>query len=565
VTPARARCRRSARPPSTAAEPVTPRLIPVLLFLGTLGALLPGLGDQYVWSKDEARPALVAREMVENGHWLVPHLGGHVYTRKPPLFSWLVALASGSRVTEWSLRLPAAMAAATTVAVTYAIGARAFGTAGGLASALLLASSVAFFQWGRTGRMESLLVLWITLAFWSLGRWRAEQRAGDAALFGLWLGLGLLTKGPIALVPLIAAAVAGAVSATPFRQRAAHLAVAMGIAVAAVLAWLGLAALTPAFAGYVDAMTASFAEEVAARPPRSYGYAAGSVLSGFLPWSVALPVVAVMVARAGPTVGRTLLLPVTWAVVVLGVFGVLVSPREAYFLPAYPALALLTGWAWTAASPLARRWLLAAGTIVVAGGGGAALVLALQRHPLVVHDVPVLVAPGVAATLFAMALALALGGAWLARHDRRVALAIAGGAAALVFLVVTEIAVGTPAANRFLPTREAAARFAARLPAGAEVTYLDRRFVTALMFYLPTRGHELRSMDLVRPLLGRPHLHALVVHAEAVAMANSMCLPVRVLHRETLDGVAYVLVDFEGPRRVWVFGDECLPHLEAGR
>ena len=89
-----------------------------------------------------------------------------------------------------------------------------------------------------------------------------------------------------------------------------------------------------------------------------------------------------------------------------------------------------------------------------------------------------------------------------------------------------------------------------------------RRFVTALVFYLPTRGHELRRMDLVRPLLGRTGPYALVVHAEAVAMANSMCLPVRVLHRETLDGVAYVLVDFEGPRRVWVFGDECLPYFD---
>ena len=37
------------------------RVIPVLVFLGTLVALLPGLGDQYVWSKDEARPGLVAR------------------------------------------------------------------------------------------------------------------------------------------------------------------------------------------------------------------------------------------------------------------------------------------------------------------------------------------------------------------------------------------------------------------------------------------------------------------------------------------------------------------------
>jgi 4-amino-4-deoxy-L-arabinose transferase-like glycosyltransferase len=501
--------------------------------------------------------------MVEGGHWLVPHLGGRVYANKPPLFPWLVALASGPRVTEWSLRLPAAVAAAVTVAVTYAIGARAFGAGGGLVSAMLLASSVAFFQWGRTGRMESLLVLWITLAFWSLGRWRARERPGDAALFGLWLGLGALTKGPIALVPLAAAVAAGATAVAPPRRRARHLGLALGVAAAALLAWLGVAAAaTSAFAGYLDAVAASFAEDVATRPPRAYGYATATVLRGFLPWSVALPVVVVMVARAGRPGLRALLLPITWAVVVLAVFGVLVSPREAHFLPVYPALALLTGWAWTSAPPAPRRWLLAAGLAVVAAGGAAAGVLALQRRALVVHGVPMAVAPGVGAGLVALAAGLVVTGAWLARRDRRVALGVLGGAGALVFLLVTELAVGTPSANQALPTREVAARFAARLPAGAEVTFLDRRFVTALVFYLPTRGHELRRMDLVRPLLGRSGLHALVLQAEAVAMANSMCLPVRVLHRETLDRVAYVLVDFEGPRRVWVFGDECLPYLE---
>jgi 4-amino-4-deoxy-L-arabinose transferase-like glycosyltransferase len=532
------------------------------LLVGTLLALLPGLGEQHVWSKDEARPGLVAREMVEGGHWLVPHLGGRVYADKPPLFPWLVALASGPRVTEWSLRLPAALAAAATVAVTYAIGARAFGATGGLVSAALLASSAAFFQWGRTGRMESLVVLWITLAFWSLGRWRAEPRPRDAALFGLWLGLGLLTKGPIALVPLAAAVVAGVTAPAPAARRVRHCGLALGVALVTLLAWLGLAAgTTPAFAGYVDAVAATLSEEVTARAPRSYGYVVRTVLTGFLPWSVALPVVAAILLRAGRRAAGVRL-PLVWAAIVLGVFGVLVSHREVHFLPVYPALALLTGWAWTTASAADRRWLLAAGLAVIAGGAAAGIALALRLSPLVVHGVPMVAAPGIGGALVILAAAIAVGGAWLARRGHQAALAVLGCAGALAFLLVTEVAIDTPSANRALPTREIAARFAARLPAGADVAYLDRRFVTALLFYLPTRGRELPRMDLVRPLLDRPNLHALVLHAEAVAMANSMCLPVRVLHQETLARVDYVLVDFQGPPRVWVFGDECLPYLD---
>ncbi|MGH7335845.1 MAG: ArnT family glycosyltransferase, partial [Candidatus Rokuibacteriota bacterium] len=82
------------------------RLIPLAVFVVVGLLLLPDLGGQNVWSKDEARDGLVARDMVERGSWLIPHIGGRVYPFKPPLFHWLVALTSPGGVTEWSLRLP---------------------------------------------------------------------------------------------------------------------------------------------------------------------------------------------------------------------------------------------------------------------------------------------------------------------------------------------------------------------------------------------------------------------------------------------------------------------------
>ena len=61
-----------------------------ILALAAAAALLflPGLGGRDLWNPDEARYAVVAREMLERGDLFVPHLNGEVYTQKPPLLFW---------------------------------------------------------------------------------------------------------------------------------------------------------------------------------------------------------------------------------------------------------------------------------------------------------------------------------------------------------------------------------------------------------------------------------------------------------------------------------------------
>jgi len=65
-----------------------------LLFLLLLVAaivLAAGLGLRDPWPADEPRFALIAKDMVEGGTWLIPRVGGVLYPDKPPLFFWLVA------------------------------------------------------------------------------------------------------------------------------------------------------------------------------------------------------------------------------------------------------------------------------------------------------------------------------------------------------------------------------------------------------------------------------------------------------------------------------------------
>ena len=75
----------------------------LLLFLGLLGT-------RSLNEPDEGRYAEIAREMVETGNWLVPHIWYVPHLDKPPFTYWAVAASlSVFGVNEWAARLPLAL------------------------------------------------------------------------------------------------------------------------------------------------------------------------------------------------------------------------------------------------------------------------------------------------------------------------------------------------------------------------------------------------------------------------------------------------------------------------
>jgi 4-amino-4-deoxy-L-arabinose transferase len=57
----------------------------LLLFLFGELIFLFNLGQRDLWEPDETRYAVVLREMIDNGDWIVPHLNGAIYAL-PPCF-----------------------------------------------------------------------------------------------------------------------------------------------------------------------------------------------------------------------------------------------------------------------------------------------------------------------------------------------------------------------------------------------------------------------------------------------------------------------------------------------
>ncbi len=155
------------------------------------------------------RYAEVAREMIRSGEWVVPHLNGEVYIDKPPLLFWLIAIPASlyGSVTALIARWPSAFAGWVGIIILFLWGKRIYGTirSGLIAGGLLLSSYQYFFQ-ARLPKTDILLCLFMLLSLFFFYFGYAAKGGKRSLLYGLSffsMGLGVLTKGPFGLLPLV--------------------------------------------------------------------------------------------------------------------------------------------------------------------------------------------------------------------------------------------------------------------------------------------------------------------------------------------------------------------------
>jgi 4-amino-4-deoxy-L-arabinose transferase-like glycosyltransferase len=352
--------------------------------------LLFRLGATDLWAPDEPRYAEVAEEIRSFEHGpaglVLLHVGGAPYTQKPPLYYWLAALAgaAGGRVTEVAARLPSALSGIALVALTLAFGRSLFpaSPAAGPWSALVLLGVHRFVHLARRAQLDVLLALCealALLAFWRLDRGRGSRRGNAAALHGA-LGLAVLVKGPVGLLPLAVAAAYLAWERRLGRLRDACPPWAWLLSLGPGLAWLaGAVALAPN--GFFDAAVVDnllgrfFAGTSHVRP---FYYFAYQFPLDFLPWTLLWPLAwgaARRGLRAAPERAAPWRFLLSWLGVFLVFFSLSAGKRGLYLLPAFPAAALLCGAAVDEAlgeQPRLPRWLGIAlavpGALLFAGG-----------------------------------------------------------------------------------------------------------------------------------------------------------------------------------------------------
>ncbi len=161
---------------------------------------------------DEPRYAWIARDMAETGDWVTPRLYGKPWFEKPPLFYWGAALCFKLfGVSEAAARLPSAISALLATLALAWLALRLYGAETARWLLLLLPTTVGMIGFSHAAATDmpfsAMFTIAVVCAAVVLGLTRNENtpilpRTPWLALilFGFFLGLAVLAKGPAAII-----------------------------------------------------------------------------------------------------------------------------------------------------------------------------------------------------------------------------------------------------------------------------------------------------------------------------------------------------------------------------
>lgn len=175
----------------------------LVLWMAVLGFAFQGARG--IWEPDEGRYVAIALNMLTTGDYLVPRLDReHPHYAKPPLTYWAIAASiSTFGRTEWAVRLPSAAAFFLTGLVVTMLGA-AIELRRPMLAATVWSTTLLPFLAASIATTDMLLTLFESLAVLGYLQWR--RRASQRGVWLMWLSFGVafMTKGPPALLPLLA-------------------------------------------------------------------------------------------------------------------------------------------------------------------------------------------------------------------------------------------------------------------------------------------------------------------------------------------------------------------------
>jgi 4-amino-4-deoxy-L-arabinose transferase-like glycosyltransferase len=327
------------------------RLLAALLCVAVLPYFVD-LGGSSIWDANEAYYVETPREMIERGDYINPSFNYEPRFNKPVLSYWIVAaLYNVFGVSVGVQRVAIAASAMAMIAAAFFI-ARAASPhpLAPLLAALGLAAGPRFFMFSRRILVDMAVTAFMTLTllFFVLSERYPARRRLFLVLMYLCVGLGVLTKGPVAAaIPMAVFVAYLAVNRELHRLREMMIPAGTAIALAVAAPWYVLLYVQHGWRYisefFIGENLMRYAETVGvqARGPEFY---LPIVFSDSLPWSLCLPAAAIAWARERHRADlhhrlRTLLL--LWIGIIVVVFSFSQTKQDLYIFPIVSAIAAL--------------------------------------------------------------------------------------------------------------------------------------------------------------------------------------------------------------------------------
>ena len=356
----------------------------IWLFLICWLAFLWNLGSTGLVDETEPLFAEAARQMTVTGDWIVPFFNGETRFDKPILIYWLIAIAYKILgVNSWAVRLPSALSAIALVCLgfytlwSFGIGAdesqpeissyanqtHRYWLCAALGSALI-ALNPETIVWARIGASDMLLTGCIGGALLSF--FIAYAQPSKPRLQGRWylifyvlIALGILTKGPVAIVLpglIIGTFLFYLGNGREVLQEmrplwGGFLILSIALPWYVLVIWRSGWAYINSFFGYhnIERFT-----NVVNRHSAPWYFYFLVVLIGFAPWSIYLPM---SIARlkfwqraywsSSHRSTQLGLFALFWFICIFGFFTIATTKLPSYILPLMPAAAILVALNWS--------------------------------------------------------------------------------------------------------------------------------------------------------------------------------------------------------------------------
>jgi len=352
----------TAQPPAESSATPAQRIGWAILILLTLYiCYFSHLGVIGFVGPDEPRYAWIARDMAESGDWVTPRLYGKPWFEKPPLLYWGGAVffkLFGDRAPETAARLPSAISALLATLALAWLAWRTYGEECARWLLLLLPTSVGMIGFSHAAATDmpfaGMLTIAMVCAAVVLGLVQNENTPIlphtpwlALLLFGFFLGLAVLAKGPAGIILTGGAVFFWAIFTKRWRDvfRLLHPAAIAAFCVTALPWYILCARRNPDFFrifiiehNFKRYLTPEF------QHIQPFWFYIPILFLGFIPWAIfILPAAKSIFRIIEQSASRRafLILLISWVLFPLLFFSSSHSKLPGYILPVFPPFALL--------------------------------------------------------------------------------------------------------------------------------------------------------------------------------------------------------------------------------